>query len=530
MPASAHARRMLLEHYFTHGENELLQKELARLLAEAKTMPEAPLVVGEFQVRLNRYDEAIKAYRDELGKPGPYHKELRERVVEALMLKGDIGQAKREVEQVLKQSPDSATARAMRGLMRPDSDIKGAIADLNAAVEGAPRNGFYRFMLALAQRKVGNLVEAEARLMQAIELLPRHPQPLLSLARLYMDGSKFAKADLAAGEILALRPNHVEALEIRVEARINLSLPGQAAPDLARLVALAPGRVPTVRLQARMAHAERKDTDALRLYQQLSKMEPGNMGTQREVVERLQSLGKHEEGRAVLAERVRANPGNLPLVLVLADWDLAHGDFAQAEAGYRAVSEKEPGNPHPWAGMGRIRYHTGQRKPAEEMLRKALQASPSNKIATLYLGLILTEQGRYREAIPVLDKGVALAPEDPNVINNLAYALAESGGDLDRALSLAQRAVSQVPRSLEAKDTLGWVYFKRRLLGNAIEVFRGNAEKDPGNPIWRYHLGLALWESGDKEGAKREFQLALKSGLPASDRAKMLQLLGKAGA
>ncbi|MBK5293439.1 MAG: tetratricopeptide repeat protein [Acidobacteriia bacterium] len=529
MPGKANPRRLLVEHYFTRGETALLNQEMASLLADANKVPDAPLVVGEFQVRLNRYEEAIRIYREGLARRGPNHKLFRERLIEVLMLKGDIPQARREVDQILKENPQSAAGYALRGILRTDSDIKGGVEDLSAAARIAPMNGFYRYMLGQAHRKAGSIAEAETRLMEAIRLMPRHPQPLLALARLYMDGSKYAKADLAAGEIMALRPNNIEALEIRVEARINLGLFGQVGSDLERLVRLTPDSPKSVFLLARMAQAEKNDAAALGYWRRLSKMQPGNLAVQQEILKRLHAAGKPREVRAFLEERSKANPSDSAPVLVLADWDLAQRDFTRAETGYLAVTVKEAENPHSWAGIGRIRYQSGQPKEAEKMFRKALEVSPSDRIATLFLGLLLTEQGRHQEAIPVLEKGVILAPDDPYVFNNLAYALAESGGDLDRALSLAQKAVSKAPQSVEVKDTLGWIYLKRRLLANAVEIFRANAEKQPGNPIWQYHLGLALWESGDKEGARREFQGALKSEPPAGDRAKMLQLLGKSG-
>ena len=75
--------------------------------------------------------------------------------------------------------------------------------------------------------------------------------------------------------------------------------------------------------------------------------------------------------------------------------------------------------------------------------------------------------------------------------NNLAYMYAETGGNLDRALSLAQTAVEGAPDSAAVQDTLGWVYYQKQLPDLAIRAFEQSVAKDPDNPIYHYHLGLA---------------------------------------
>ena len=51
-----------------------------------------------------------------------------------------------------------------------------------------------------------------------------------------------------------------------------------------------------------------------------------------------------------------------------------------------------------------------------------------------FLELVLRESGRREEALAAYERAIALDPEDALAKNNLAYLLAESGGDLDRDL------------------------------------------------------------------------------------------------
>jgi uncharacterized protein HemY len=62
--------------------------------------------------------------------------------------------------------------------------------------------------------------------------------------------------------------------------------------------------------------------------------------------------------------------------------------------------------------------------------------------------------------------------ENPAALNNLAYLISETpGGDLTQALTLAQKANQKLPQAPEIADTLGWIYLKKNLTDNALEIF-----------------------------------------------------------
>jgi Flp pilus assembly protein TadD len=100
---------------------------------------------------------------------------------------------------------------------------------------------------------------------------------------------------------------------------------------------------------------------------------------------------------------------------------------------------------------------------------------------------------------------------------------------LDEALNLAQRAVQRVPGQPEFSDTIGYVYLKKKMLDSAVRSFDGLVQKYPGNPTYRYHLGMALLATGDKAGARKALEAALANH-PAEDQAaKIRELAAKIG-
>jgi tetratricopeptide (TPR) repeat protein len=98
----------------------------------------------------------------------------------------------------------------------------------------------------------------------------------------------------------------------------------------------------------------------------------------------------------------------------------------------------------------------------------------------------------------------------PVAANNLAWMTAETGGNLDVALQLAQTATRRLPDHPAVQDTLGWIYYKKGLATLAVPPFEKSIEKDPKDPVYYYHLGLAYARSGDSPKARQALQQALK--------------------
>ncbi|MBL8293837.1 MAG: tetratricopeptide repeat protein, partial [Bryobacterales bacterium] len=143
--------------------------------------------------------------------------------------------------------------------------------------------------------------------------------------------------------------------------------------------------------------------------------------------------------------------------------------------------------------------------------------------------MTLEAAGRKGEVRPVYEQIIKLAPDNAVALNNMAFLLAESGQDLDQALTYAQRAKQQLPNNLDVADTLGWVYIKKNLSDDAIKIFRDLVLQKPDNATWRYHLALALFQKGDKLQAKKELEVALKTKRNSEEEQKIKELLGRIG-
>jgi predicted Zn-dependent protease len=100
-------------------------------------------------------------------------------------------------------------------------------------------------------------------------------------------------------------------------------------------------------------------------------------------------------------------------------------------------------------------------------------------------------------------------------------------GDLDTALTMAQKAKQLLPNLPEVSDTLGWIYLKKNLSGDAVDIFKELVAKVPNSSTFRFHLAKAYYQQGDKVRAKSELQSALKLSPTAYEKAQIEDLLQK---
>jgi tetratricopeptide (TPR) repeat protein len=196
-----------------------------------------------------------------------------------------------------------------------------------------------------------------------------------------------------------------------------------------------------------------------------------------------------------------------------------------------------------------------------------VRAAPSVASAHSALGFVLMRLGRTTEAIPELEKALALDPADSSTQLNLAIAYEQSGSPakanayfarLDAAAraqghsltppvlaeyarSLAEtrqwdaadakmkQAVAADPKSAELHDQFGNLYVARRNWRSAQEQFVEAIRLQPNFADAHLHLGLALQALGDANALDelaKAYELAPQSTAIAAEYGKALALSG----
>ena len=146
--------------------------------------------------------------------------------------------------------------------------------------------------------------------------------------------------------------------------------------------------------------------------------------------------------------------------------------------------------------------------------RRALAQDPDFIRAWINLGNASLELGRTNEAIAAYERAFQFAPSDPEVLNNLAWALHDQPQSLGRAEQLIRGAVAQnpAPRYFYL-DTLGAILLKKGALEEANDVLAAGLSQVPagenrGRAALLYHLGLLRLAQGNPRAAAQLFKEA----------------------
>jgi tetratricopeptide (TPR) repeat protein len=216
-----------------------------------------------------------------------------------------------------------------------------------------------------------------------------------------------------------------------------------------------------------------------------------------------------------LKTAVKADPESRELLRGMARMLMIQKDFKQAEETLNKILAKNPADLEIKSDLGDMFVRSGDLKRAEAQYAELKRKAPELPIGYVKFSELYLKQGMSDKALNELEQAYKRNPGSWRVCNDLAYLLSEksrSAGDLDRALTLAQKAQSLSPEELNVSDTLGWVYYKKGDFKRALELISKIQAVAPGSPIVNFHLGMAQYKSGMMTEAKNSLKKSLASG------------------
>lgn len=186
----------------------------------------------------------------------------------------------------------------------------------------------------------------------------------------------------------------------------------------------------------------------------------------------------------------------------------ALNDPRKAIPHFKAALALDPGDKDSLNGMSLALMKSGNEKEAEEYLRKAILADPSN-VETRYRMAVMLNQRLERQgakADPKLRSEVTEAfaktaelaernPRDNAELLVVSYTrLGELHRDADRprqAVQVLEKAVRLAPNDFNSRFILGQMHYKLRNYAAMIEQYQKAVEIDPSQKLARFNLGVA---------------------------------------
>lgn len=508
----------LADHYRVRQRRDRMEAALDRLI-QNKQATRGRLLAGDYWRQIGEPARAAAVYEgggDAEG--GLYQKRLAALRSE----QGAVPQALELADRWVARAPQDREWKRLRGAFLLQSRrAREAVAELREVARETPKDAPLQFLLGRALLLSGDSRAAREAWREAAKLAPNFAEPRLALGALALETGQPAESLRYSGEILAFAPQQVEARLLKATALEASGRDAEARPLFAELRRQYPQRADVAVEQAFAQMREQKFDAAERTFREQYKPGAENLRPLFGLVQALTAQKRAADAEALLRADLKLT--DRPQVrYLLAEVLSGTGRGAEAEPLLAQADAAGAGWTRPALLLAELQMRRQSPKEAVITLQRLLAAQPDQPAALLLLARAQESAGDYAAAQQAYREAIKRSPDHAPAKNNLAYLIADHGGDLEEALRLANEASRKAPQSPNFADTVGYVYLKMKRTDAAVQVFSGLSQRMPANATFRYHHGLALLESGRKQQARDEFEAAL-AAKPGGDLAGKVQ-------
>ncbi len=403
-------------------------------------------------------------------------------------------------------------------LAQERGDPKRALELFGSAIVDWPGNYGLRVLAARAALDLGDVERALSELLEASRQAPRETDAALWLSRLHFSRGNYDLAyefavrhmrtrgttgpagHFAATKVLIARGKLKEAMSVLDD--LSKKHDGKFMPlafaEAARLTSVYSSPEAGLKVLNRVVEKHKIDLG-----------KPESEPLMRQLGEIYVALGRSAEAERRIAALRDANPKRVSLQVMHGRLSLAMGKFEDAGADFDRALELEPNLAEALAGRAMVLESRGDLKGALAAATRAQEQRdhPDHAYAVARLQAALGDPAKARVSLEAI---LRRDPDHGPSANDLAYMLAESGESLERAHELSQMAMRLTP-SPDTFDTAGYVLLKQGKHEPAVELFERALEKRPSYATARFHLALALIETGKRDAAKTALRSALEA-------------------
>jgi tetratricopeptide (TPR) repeat protein len=520
----------LARYYSIKGEEEKANA-LLRDATEADTSsPKAFLTLSVYLGRKGDLEGALEAVNSALS-IDPASKKAKLRKAEVLL---DVGfaairerraageedasdprfeESRSLVDEVLAEEPSLPNALFVRAkIALAEERNEEAVQALRATLDGRPDWAQAHFVLGSALAMANDRRGARAELARAVELDANLIEARRLLATLHQDLGEHEYAIEQGRIYLQAKPDHTRTRILVAQSLVRIGKREQALATLNEIP--EEKRTPESRFAvARIIGSQGQVDEAYALLLQVSEEAPGNPKVLRALLEIERRQDKIELSKERIYAASMANPESSKLMQLKGLVALLSNDLDTAQASFTKATELDPDDVEAYQQLANFYRMTGRLDETIETYEQAIKVRPDSAKLYHFLAVLYEVDGRSDMAKKNYEAAVERDPNLAQAKNNLAYMLAESGEDLDRALDLAQEAKALLPDDANTADTLGWVLYKRGVPSAAVGYLReavdGTDPESANLGLIRYHLALAYEADEQKARAIEVLERAI---------------------
>jgi putative PEP-CTERM system TPR-repeat lipoprotein len=459
-------------------------------------------------------------------------------LITAHLRRGEFAKALAAVATLEKKQPNNPLTYNIKGAAYAGMrDNKNARASFEKALEVQPGYFAAARNLALLDVQEQKPDDARKRYEALLAKDPKNEQLLLGLAELLvMSGHSPDEVKAAIDRAIAAVPKSTRPRLALISYFENLH-DTKSALDAAKAAQTAfPDDTQVLEALGVAQRAAGQTDDALVTFKRMVQLQPHNATALMRLAETEVALKDYSAGIATLRQAIAAEPEQSRALVALAKTFVISGHPEDAIDEARKLQKSRPNRALGYALEGEVLAAQAKWPQAAAAYRDAITREPLPMLAVrryealqktaptdasafaaqwgkdhpkditlvAYLAQQSLARKDYRSAIVHYQAAVKIDPDNPLLLNNLAWVLAETGDP--KAREYAATAYRQAPFNPNVIDTLGWAEVQSGDAQKGVELLRSASNLAPGNADIRLHLAKGLIKTGDKAGAKKALE------------------------
>ena len=518
----------LAAFYYGRKRPDEAEKILKSIVDRRADFPQADLLVGDFHALARNPEKALEDYRRGESRDHERQQAYQERVASMLSTLGRHDEALKAAEAMIAKDPKNLFARTLKVQLL---DQAGGAQNLNTAgalagdlAKEAPANSRVQMLAGQTFLMKGDREQAFTYFQQAAKADPRSTAAQLALARVELMRKNYPAVLQRADAALTIRPNDPSARLFRVIGLTGTRSYAQAKTEADQL-ATDTKDAPQVEMQLGIiALGQGRYSQAEGYFRKLYKEGSADLQPLAGLVNTLEAEHLPDRAMELMQTEAQKAPDSAAKAALLVATEEAAGKTDQALAGLQKMAAQHPTSADIQVQIAQLQLKHGHLEEGLQSLLRAQQLAPNGKGLDFAIGNVQDQLGRKTEAIAEYRKAIAKTPDDPLLLNNLAFLVADTGGNLAEAQQMVSTAIRKAPKLPQLQDTLAWVQLKQHNEAAALQILAALTKEHPEDAMYRYHYAVALINSGNRSAGKLQAETAL-SKKPSTEVAVALRNL-----
>ena len=473
-PKLAEARAVRGEILLAKGDRPAAIAALKEAIAADSMLLPPQLVLIDVLIDQRELDAAAKLLAD-ARKLAPQDLRVPFLAARLAFRRGDNGQAREDLQQVLKYMPDHTPSLALAGAVEiSDRKFEVAEAHLRRLLSRVPNHVAARLMLVQALLQMGQPTKAKDVLQPLLDKgMPKNPRILLFAGETLLANGDIQQAT-AFYRAAAQGAGAYERVARTRLGQIALAT-GQSDEGFEELELASELGSDTYQADLSLiaGHLSRREFDkALESVRTLEKKQPKSPLTFQMYGLVYLAKGDNKEARKSFEKALGLVPSYLPAAQSLAGLDILEKRPEDARKRLDAMIARESNNEQPYLALAEVQARTGATaKDIDATLQRAVSANPRSVASRVALVNLRLRAGEPKAALAAAQDAQAVLSAEPRILA-VAAAAQEAAGEVNQAVETYNKLAALQPTAVEPLYRLAALYVRQNDTDKAIETLR----------------------------------------------------------